>query len=214
MQLLFEVKPVYNNTLFLEWKKDLLKKRIHPVHNSNDLIGNKYLRNILNQFFEDIQPDTLAKSKDLKTVIYRTLYVLGIKLSLISRLWFDDINFLSNHDLHQFLNNFNYPTLYKLLDFNEKIKKIYSESPWFTGIEKVLQEIIQHHLGVLTYFITHSPHLDELSMDCRAQLKRLLLSCQKLFELLKENKQELVIYSSRDYLLHNENFNFLIDNLK
>lgn len=118
LQILTELKPVFNPNLLIDLKKSLIKQGLGQTpENIADLIGSDYIPEIMTQFFLDSRPSKLSTFKDYKSFCYRVLHLLSLRICLIQKLQFEERSLKNDEKWIEFFDSLSSPGIYKVMRF-------------------------------------------------------------------------------------------------
>ena len=83
LQILTELRPVFNSELIFRMKKDLIVKKVGGISTIGDLLSAPYMGELIAQAYIDMKPKELKGFKNKKQYIYRMGGLAALQLGLI-----------------------------------------------------------------------------------------------------------------------------------
>jgi hypothetical protein len=123
LQLLTEVRPVFNSSFANALKKQLVVKNAGPINSVTALVEeNKYLPSLLDQYSLDTAENELKTWGDIKTVVYRLLNILSTRLWLAGEAMADDWKLADESSWERFLDGLCAPGIVKTIRFADRAR--------------------------------------------------------------------------------------------
>jgi hypothetical protein len=82
-QVLTELRPIFNPALFFRLKQQMITDRERIAANLSAVAGSAHLRNIMEQFTMDTEPELITSWKQLKRFYSRFMNILACRLALV-----------------------------------------------------------------------------------------------------------------------------------
>jgi len=151
LQILTELKPVFNPNLLIDLKKSLIIKGLgQEPENLADLVGSEYIPELMTQFFLDSRPSKLSTFKDYKSFCYRVLHLLSLRICLIQKLQFEDRELTDHEKWIEFFDSLSSPGIYKVMRFYIYCKHdIPKDSPGKDTLIELLYRLLVDYIEIL-----------------------------------------------------------------
>ena len=195
LQILTEMKPVFNPALLLTLKRDLIHHGVgNGVLNIVDIVSHDYLSEIFSQFFLDTQPHKLGTLKDYKRFCYRVLHLLTLRMALIEYICCEPPEMKDDEDWERFFEAISTPGVYKLVRFETGSRRRMTLGDSY---REQLQTLLYGTIGTYLDIIARMRHLAEQGQDAAqdqwvSNLKPRVRSCigefVALLQLLESEK--------------------------
>jgi len=168
-QILTELRAVFNPRFILELKRDLVFGSMDRTNDLASVISNQYMKNLVDQFSMDLQPDSLNNFDDFKRYCYRTLNILAIRIWLAGRLQFEKTELETDDDWRLFFDQLADPGITKTVRFaNQCLQKDDFTEPGKSKLLDELQNLIQSYVRLLARFSIPQQSWTDLKAPARA----------------------------------------------
>jgi hypothetical protein len=176
VQILCELRPVFNPELIFELKKKLVQTQVGgSIRRVWDVLASTYFSEVITQFLLDTNPESLV-GEDAKAFIFRTLNMLALRLRLIGLVRFDDPKLASIEEWRGFLDALCEPGIIKVVRFTNACAQAIPED----SVKEALDDVIQTYFSLVASF----------SADAEGDMRRPARACgeslRQVFDVLSQ----------------------------
>lgn len=188
LQLLVEVKPVFNKALGQNIRRQILELVAPNLTLARDLARNETLGKLVIQFVKDTVPPRLTDWKNVKGIIYRYMNVLALHVAVMHTIRFVEWERKDDPELHDLLRLLGEPGVIKLAMF---ANSAVTENLKFA---EAAQNLTLSYLKTLSRFRTrygaqYEDREREPDMGMIEDIKVTLEHFASLFDMVRESKQ-------------------------
>lgn len=203
LQILTELKPVFNKEFINKFKYDIIKKyfSVAPI-STKDIIKHNFMNELCTQFYLDTKPSNIKSFKDAKMFAYRVLHILSIKLYFIGVLEFGDYNLKDEKVREEFFDQLSSPSIIRLYFLYKKCKS--EKNNKFKSILGNYENLFQNYIDLIEKIWNLSDMKDQNYPALRDDVKEVLKYYLLLIQSIERNKNFMVsknciwLYSTED----------------
>jgi hypothetical protein len=167
LQVLTELRPIFNPEFIREMKKAMLTHQIGKIEYLEALVESHYFADITNQYLMDSASDNLLSWTDMKRFCYRTMNVMALRAGLVCRLQFDEASSLKgNKEWDDLFDWLTWPGLLKLTRFANVVKEKHPSSGK-AKVVSLLDGLIGSYYEVFARFAEYVGNPSGLRPACR-----------------------------------------------
>lgn len=149
LQILTELRPVFNSELIFRMKKDLIVKNAGQICAVSQLLSAQYIGDLITQAYIDMKPKKLEGFKNKKRYIYRMVGLAALQLGLIGYALGNDDKLEHDSQWEDLFTFLVLPSLGKILLFEDYWSKSYGNDEAGTDILKQVKNLADCYCSAL-----------------------------------------------------------------
>jgi predicted nucleotidyltransferase len=187
-QILTELRPIFNPAFILDMKREMILKNCQTP-DLRAVIDSTYMKQIVAQYFMDVQPESFSDWQGLKRFCYRTLNIFALQLFFIGRLLPDiNLRFQKDEDWNEFFSLLCDPGIVKIIQFEQEcLRAKLSTKKQNRALMAEIQELVRGYFEIYSRFV-------ETQNDERVALRKVAGSTIEHFVNLLEQMKQIELF--------------------
>lgn len=197
LQILTEMKAVFNPGLATEMKRDLLDKGMGGlVPSIDDIVSHPYLSDLVGQFFRDARPREMAAFKDYKRFVYRVLHLFALRLTLLEKIHCGKKRVESVAEWEELFAALSNPGLYKVVSFERACRRLSDNVKGRDKLCEALCELAKAYAETIDKLWQLAEAEGGPSGDWTSKLRRHMRACVEQFGVVFRRVDEMNFFKS------------------
>lgn len=187
LQILTELKPVFNKEFIYDLKYEIITKKIstEPI-SIKDIIKHNFMSDICTQFYLDTKPKEMESFKEGKMFAYRVLHILSIKLFFIGVLEYEEYDLKDVKVREEFFDQLSSPSIIRLYFLYKKCKL--DKNPKLKSIVENYESLFQNYIDLIDKIWKLAEIQEQYYPPLRDDVKDVLKSYLNLIQSIEKYK--------------------------